>query len=102
MYPIYKHPLMTLLSAPGWLMAGPRGALGSGGTAPALWGQDRVEGRMGIEGAQERRSEGFLKEGMWEVGLEECIGVHKAKQTKHSRQRTSPCKNTVVSMTQKA
>lgn len=54
---------------------------------------------MGIGGAQERRSGGFLKEGLWEVGLEECIGVHKAEQTKHSRQRTtSRCKSTVVSM----
>lgn len=57
---------------------------------------------MGAGGAQGGRTEDVWKEGMWEVGLEECIGVCKTKQTKHSGHWISPCENSmkraVVSM----
>lgn len=35
----------------------------------------------------------FLEEGMWEVGFEECIGVHKVKEKERSRQETNSCEN---------
>lgn len=36
---------------------------------------------MGAGVAYGESSKDFLEENMWEVGFEECRGVHKAKQT---------------------